>query len=231
MDLAGRIELCRTAQGDGRVLQAAGGGLGRTPICGGIRWKLATGFSARFCRRCWRTSIVIVRQMLQMPYLAALVCCSPFDIALHDAYGRLHGVPTYDTYNARIPESRSWPISIRPDDPDAARFRRKVSGRLSREATAAQRCLCGTWLAAWIRSMKASCTGDEPDDGYPVALTDWIERDGLNCLKVKLRGNDAEWDYDRLVRVGRIAMSQKRRVALGRLQLHGEQIRRMSMTS
>ena len=34
----------------------------------------------------------------RMPWLAALVACSPFDIALHDAYGRLHGVPTYDTY-------------------------------------------------------------------------------------------------------------------------------------
>ena len=35
-----------------------------------------------------------------MPWLAALVCCSPFDIALHDAYGQLLGVPVYDTYNA-----------------------------------------------------------------------------------------------------------------------------------
>ncbi len=35
-----------------------------------------------------------------MPWLAALVCCSAFDLALHDAYGVLHGVPTYETYNA-----------------------------------------------------------------------------------------------------------------------------------
>ncbi|MFP4053752.1 MAG: hypothetical protein ACLFV7_07810, partial [Phycisphaerae bacterium] len=35
-----------------------------------------------------------------MPYLAALVCCSAFDIALHDAYGQLHGVDVYETYNA-----------------------------------------------------------------------------------------------------------------------------------
>jgi L-alanine-DL-glutamate epimerase-like enolase superfamily enzyme len=49
-------------------------------------------------------------------------------------------------------------------------------------------------------------TGSEPQDGYPVLLADWIERDGLTCLKVKLRGNDAAWDYDRLVQVGRIAI-------------------------
>jgi len=49
-------------------------------------------------------------------------------------------------------------------------------------------------------------TGSEPDDGYPVALSDWIARDGLKCLKVKLRGNDQGWDYDRLVRVGEVAI-------------------------
>jgi len=47
--------------------------------------------------------------------------------------------------------------------------------------------------------------GTEPDDGYPVLLPDWIRRDGLRCLKVKLRGTDGAWDYARLVRVGRIA--------------------------
>ncbi len=46
--------------------------------------------------------------------------------------------------------------------------------------------------------------GDEPQDGYPVLLEDWIRRDGLKCLKVKLRGNDAEWDFARLVAVGEL---------------------------
>ena len=48
-------------------------------------------------------------------------------------------------------------------------------------------------------------TGQEPDDGYPVLLPEWIKRDGLTCLKVKLRGNDSAWDYERLIKVGKIA--------------------------
>jgi L-alanine-DL-glutamate epimerase-like enolase superfamily enzyme len=48
--------------------------------------------------------------------------------------------------------------------------------------------------------------GTEPDDGYPVLLPDWIQRDGLKCLKVKLRGNDGKWDYERFVKVGKIAI-------------------------
>jgi L-alanine-DL-glutamate epimerase-like enolase superfamily enzyme len=48
--------------------------------------------------------------------------------------------------------------------------------------------------------------GSEPDDGYPVLLADWIRADGLTCLKVKLRGTDATWDYERLVDVGRLGI-------------------------
>jgi L-alanine-DL-glutamate epimerase-like enolase superfamily enzyme len=37
-----------------------------------------------------------------MPHLAALICCSAFDIAVHDAYGKLLGRPVYSTYNAEF---------------------------------------------------------------------------------------------------------------------------------
>jgi L-alanine-DL-glutamate epimerase-like enolase superfamily enzyme len=53
----------------------------------------------------------------------------------------------------------------------------------------------------------ADLAGDEPDDGYPVLLAEWIKRDGLTCLKIKLRGNDGAWDYERVVRVGRVAIA------------------------
>jgi L-alanine-DL-glutamate epimerase-like enolase superfamily enzyme len=51
-------------------------------------------------------------------------------------------------------------------------------------------------------------TGSEPLDGYPLLLRDWIRTDGLRCLKIKLSGNDAAWDYERLVRVGTIALEE-----------------------
>src|SRR5882724_3693909 len=35
-----------------------------------------------------------------LPWLGALVCCSVFDQALHDAYGVLHRLPVYSTYCA-----------------------------------------------------------------------------------------------------------------------------------
>ena len=54
----------------------------------------------------------------------------------------------------------------------------------------------------------AELTGTEPNDGIPVLLRDWVRRDGLKCLKVKLRGDDGPWDFDRLVQVGRIAVEE-----------------------
>jgi L-alanine-DL-glutamate epimerase-like enolase superfamily enzyme len=53
----------------------------------------------------------------------------------------------------------------------------------------------------------ADLTGDEPNDGYPVLLADWIRQDGLKCLKVKLRGDDWDWDLNRLTGVGVLAAS------------------------
>ncbi len=140
-----------------------------------------------------------------MPWLAALVCCSAFDIALHDAYGRLHGRPVYETYAAAF-MNRSLESFIEPD----ARTQVSFSGRFPGEyliSRPAKR--LGAWhLVGGLDPLDASeLTGAEPDDGYPVLLADWIARDGLKCLKVKLRGNDAAWDYRRLVRVGEIAIT------------------------
>ncbi len=61
--------------------------------------------------------------------------------------------------------------------------------------------------ASAIRSAEDELTGDEPHDDYPVLLADWIKRDGLKCLKIKLRGNDYITDYRRIIRCGEIGLA------------------------
>ena len=122
---------------------------------------------------------------------------SAFDLALHDAYGVLHGVPTYETYNARYMNA-DLAHYLTPAEGTRRLVRGQVSRGLPGPAPARDRSPPGTWSAARTRSTPAELTGSEPDDGYPVLLRDWIRRDGLKCLKVKLRGDDAAWDYDRL---------------------------------
>lgn len=140
-----------------------------------------------------------------MPWLAALVCCSAFDIALHDAFGNLHNVPIYQTYNADW-MNRSLESFFSGDDP-ANLF----SGKFPQDflVTKPPSTLPAWHLVGGLDPLDESeLTGREPDDGYPLLLRDWIQRDGLKCLKIKLRGNDAEWDFARIVRVGEISLAQ-----------------------
>lgn len=132
----------------------------------------------------------------RVPYLAALLCCSPIDIALHDAYGVLHGVPVYETYNPTyLNEDLAYFLH------DEGEVDVDFAGKYPSDFLTAP---SSTKLDAWhlvggLDPVKAEeLTGAEPEDGYPVLLSDWIRRDGLNCLKVKLRGNDSAWDYARL---------------------------------
>ena len=139
-----------------------------------------------------------------IPWLAALICSSAFDIALHDAYGKLLGRPTYETYTAEL-MNQDLSAYLEPAEGADVSF----EGKYPADFFVAEP---PTRLPAWHlvggKDLLSDDerTGEEPDDGYPVVLPDWIERDGLKCLKVKLRGNDAAWDYDRLLHVGLLAL-------------------------
>jgi len=139
-----------------------------------------------------------------MPWLAALICCSAFDVALHDAYGNLLGLPVYETYTAEF-MSRDLASYLEPAEGAAVSFAGKYPADFFVPEPPPR---MPAWHLVGGKDLLGAdeLTGSEPDDGYPVVLPDWIERDGLTCLKVKLRGNDAAWDYARLVRVGQLAI-------------------------
>jgi L-alanine-DL-glutamate epimerase-like enolase superfamily enzyme len=137
-----------------------------------------------------------------MPRLAALVCASAFDIALHDAFGNLHKVPIYKTYNADW-LSRSLETFFAADN-GGKNFTEKFPDEFL-VANPSQKLPAWHLVGGLDPLDKSELTGNEPHDGYPVILTDWIQRDGLKCLKIKLRGNDAEWDFQRLAKIGKIS--------------------------
>lgn len=140
---------------------------------------------------------------IQIPYLAALLCCSPFDIALHDAYGTLHNLPTYETYDRPFLR-HDLSHFLNPTTADAFDFRDCYPASFM-QLPRKEKLVAWHLVGGLDPLAKDELTGNEPDDGHPVLLADWITRDGLKCLKVKLRGNDADWDYERLLRVGQIA--------------------------
>ncbi|HLX62378.1 MAG TPA: enolase C-terminal domain-like protein [Planctomycetota bacterium] len=140
----------------------------------------------------------------KMPWLAALVCCSLFDIALHDAYGNLHNIPIYETYNAQFMNQDLSAFLCAADD-----SRYDFSGKYPRDFLAQKRpeSLPAWHLVGGLDPLTQSDLTSAPlNDGFPEILTDWIRADELKCLKIKLKGNDIAWDLQRIVRVGKIAI-------------------------
>ncbi|MBR1966573.1 MAG: hypothetical protein IKA22_08185 [Lentisphaeria bacterium] len=133
-----------------------------------------------------------------IPHLAALISNSAFDLALHDAFGRVNGVNTYNTYNA---DFMNHDLSYFYDDEAfAGKYPQDYFVNDVPQQIPVWHLVGGKDLLT-----DAERTGSEPDDGYPVTLEDWIESDGLFCLKIKLTGNDRAWDLERLLKVGEIA--------------------------
>jgi len=142
-----------------------------------------------------------------MPWLAALVCCSAFDVAVHDAYGQILQRDVYTTYNAQFMN-----VDLSEFLESAENSNVSFNGKYPTDYLVDSRAeMMPAWHLVGGKDLleENELTGDEIKDGYPVTLTDWIKRDGLTCLKVKLRGNDPDWDYNRLLQVGRISLAHK----------------------
>ncbi|MEM6915098.1 MAG: hypothetical protein AAF491_00925, partial [Verrucomicrobiota bacterium] len=109
-----------------------------------------------------------------MPHLAALVCFSLFDIAIHDAYGHLQGLPTYETYGPEF-LSRDLGSMLTPSAEHVS-----FDGLYPSDFLADKPDLkLPVWhLVGGLDAIsEEELTGKEPDDGYPVLLRDWIRAD------------------------------------------------------
>jgi len=133
-----------------------------------------------------------------LPELAALVCNSPFDLALHDAYGRALGVSSFATCR---------PSFLSRDLADFFCDDALCMTYPERYLVAAPPARLPVWhsVGGLDALTEAELTGSEPADGYPVTLEEWIRRDGLDCLKFKLVGNNFDWDVKRTLGIGELA--------------------------
>jgi L-alanine-DL-glutamate epimerase-like enolase superfamily enzyme len=130
-----------------------------------------------------------------MPKLCTLVVASPFDAAVHDAFGKLHGRNVYATYGSDLlprdlghylgPEFAGERLDrylLRDPQPRIPLFH-SVGGLDPLEAADVQKPI---------------------GDGLPETLPGWINRDGLVRIKIKLSGEDLRSDVERTVRIDRI---------------------------
>jgi L-alanine-DL-glutamate epimerase-like enolase superfamily enzyme len=129
-----------------------------------------------------------------IPKLSTIVTASPFDAALHDAFGKAHDLSSYRTYNRefmRYDLARYLGPDFKGEYPDQYLLR-DPTPRL-----------------ALYHSVGESDPIDESDvkerihDGLPMSLRGWIDYNGLTHIKIKLAGNNRDWDMERMLHIDR----------------------------
>ena len=127
-----------------------------------------------------------------LPKLCALVVGSPFDAALHDAYGLYH---RRNSYQLLTPEflTRELDHYLGPE------FRGEHLSFYVR-STAVEK-LPLYHLVGALDPIHDGDIAQRLNDCLPETLPEWIRYNGLRRIKVKLAGNDIAWDVDRLAAV------------------------------
>ena len=141
---------------------------------------------------------------VEMPKLAQLVAASPLDAAVSDAYGRVHERNSYQTLGKEYL------------DRDIADFLGDETFRgdyldqfvLAKPTPA----LPLYHLVGALDPLTDADISDRLDDGLPETLPEWIEADGLTHMKIKLNGDDIDWDVQRVLNIDEVAIptQQKR---------------------
>jgi L-alanine-DL-glutamate epimerase-like enolase superfamily enzyme len=141
-----------------------------------------------------------------IPKLCTLVTMSPFDAAIHDAYGKAHGLNCYHTYGREF-MTRDLGHFLTPE------FKGEYLDRYVLKQPKPH-----MPLYHLIGALDPIVEGDiekRISDGLPETLSEWINYNGLTHLKIKLNGDNLDWDIERVVRIDRTTTEtqEKRRVA------------------
>ncbi len=131
-----------------------------------------------------------------VPELAQLVSASPLDAAIHDAFGRVNDV---NSYNALSAEYMDEDLSHYLDDQFKGEFLDRYTLREPKDRLPLYH------LVGAIDPLTDGDVSKKVGDGLPETLVQWIPRNGLTHLKIKLNGDDLAWDVDRVLAVEKVA--------------------------
>ncbi len=131
-----------------------------------------------------------------IPKLATLVVASPFDAALHDAFGKMHGLSSYLTYGR---DFMDFDLSryLGPE------FKGEYLDQYISRKPKPQMPLYH--LVGALDPLTEADIKQRINDGLPETLPEWIRYNGLTHIKIKLNGSDPAWDVERVLGVERVA--------------------------
>jgi L-alanine-DL-glutamate epimerase-like enolase superfamily enzyme len=131
-----------------------------------------------------------------IPKLCTLVTASAFDAAVHDAFGKVHGVNCYRTYG---PEWMSHDLAHYLGPEFAGEYLSDYVSETPKPRLPLYH------LVGAVDPIFPSDVKNPVGDGLPESLPDWIRFNGLTHLKIKLNGDNLQWDIDRVLTVDRAA--------------------------
>jgi len=132
----------------------------------------------------------------QLPALAQLVAASPLDAALHDAYGRVNDVNSYDALSR---DFMNQDLSEYLDDQFKGEYLDKYTSRTLKPRMPLYH------LVGAIDPLTPAEVAQPIKDKLPECLAEWIPYNGLTHLKIKLNGDDLAWDVERVLAVDKVA--------------------------
>lgn len=136
----------------------------------------------------------------QVPALAVLLAGSPIEAALFDAHGKAAGKSSYQLLS---PEHLPYDLSRYLDES----YRGIHLSQLISAQPAASMPLYH--LVGALDPLTQADVTEPANDGLPETLGDWIHRDGLTHLKIKLAGDDLHWDVQRVAGVYDVAVEAR----------------------
>jgi L-alanine-DL-glutamate epimerase-like enolase superfamily enzyme len=132
----------------------------------------------------------------EIPLLAQLVAASAFDAALHDAYGRANDANSYDLLSSK---QMNDDLSIYLDAQFKGEFLDKYTLRKPKDKLPLYH------LVGALDPLTDAEVKTHIGDGLPESLAAWIKADGLTHLKIKLAGDNLDWDIDRVLAIDKVA--------------------------
>ena len=130
-----------------------------------------------------------------IPKLAAMLAVSPLEAAIHDAFGRALGKNSFCCMTKEhLNEDLSGYLG--------EEFVGKYPGDFFSDAPKSTMPLYH--LVGALDPLSDADIKTRLEDGYPETLEEWLQTDGVSHLKIKLDGNNVDWDVGRIVEVTRI---------------------------
>jgi L-alanine-DL-glutamate epimerase-like enolase superfamily enzyme len=138
-----------------------------------------------------------------IPKLCTLVTASPFDAAIHDAFGKIHKRSCYQTLGRDF-VSHDLAHYLNPDFKNES-----LSGYILPKPKPRIAMFHSVGGADVVLPSELK---ERINDGLPETLAEWIKFNGLTHIKIKLQGEDLKWDIERTVNIDRIATESRPKI-------------------